>query len=723
MSPPNVLEAVQEAQSEWRLGDYLRFARQHWLWLAFCGITGALVAWILVSQIPSAYESRARILIDRYTAEPVRFAENLPAAASLRDVEFLATEYQLMTSRPVVEQVLRELNLTGFPPFSSSPDPVATLTGMLRVSAVRGTKLADITATSTNPSLAMRIANTTAQVYAQLNLERHRQQTTGGADWLREEVVRTEVQMKAAQEALQRFKEEHQMVSLEDRQNVIVQRLKELSSAGTEAKTARLRAETEQAEIARAVGRGSSPESLPVVRASEIIQGLKKQIGTKEGELADRLKIYGARHPVIVQLQTELETLQGQLAGEAQRVIEAVRLEAEAAQAREQELQQALAEQERLALDLNRLELGYENLNREAKVSADLYDSLSKRLKELEVSESLQTNNVRIVDDAKLPEIPVGPHRRRFIAIGLLLGLVAGGVGAFVREALTTTIRSRKDLEELLSLPFLGRVLRVELPRSRRGHRSLFFVEKPNGVAAEGVRAIRTTLEFLLPEAPTHRLVVSSSLPEEGKSLVSANLAIAFQEMGRRVVLIDADMRRPTIFRTFQVPLEPGLSTYLQGQATLEDILQPSKAAPGLTVIASGAVPPRPADLLASPAMATLLDELSAAFQYLVMDTPPILAVADAAILSRLVDGAILVVRSHQTTKEVALAARQQLGQTPLKFLGTLLNDVKPGSEYGYRYHYGYYGEGRKPRRRKPWEPAADPAPPPPDAAAAGGQG
>lgn len=689
---PTLSEAVRQAKTtEWRFEDYLVFARRHWLTI----VLGALLGWGAaawwVSTVPNSYQTHARLLIDRSGGEPIGFGEAVPLAASRRDVEFLATEYQLITSRPVLDQVLRTLNLGGFPPFSQSSDPVAVLDDMVRVAPVRGTKLADVVVTSTNPTLAMRIANTVAEIYMRLNLERRQQQATGGAQWLRDEVKRTETQMRTAQEALQRFKEEHQMVSLEDRQNVVVQRLQEISSAATGAKTARLKVEAEQAEIERALAAGSPPESLPVVRQNARVLALEQQIAAKESELADRQKVYGEKHPAITQLQAEIDVLREQRREEAVKIVEGTRSESSSTQAKERDFQQALAEQEHLALELNRLKLDYENLSRQAQLSGDLFNSLSKRLKELEVVQSMQSNNVQVVDEAKLPTFPIAPHRVRIVLQGLFVG-VALGIGlAFVRELMTTTIRMRRDLEELVNLPFLGHVVRVPGARSR-GRQALFFAKQPDGLAAESLRAVRTTLEFLLPERPVQRVLITSSLPQEGKSTVSSNLAVSLQELGRRVVIIDADMRRPTLYRTFQIPIEPGLSTYLQGQATLEEILQTPANTQGVSVIASGATPVRPADLLASPQMVELLDTLGASFQYILVDTPPVLAVADSTILSRAVDSAILIVRAGRTTRETLSSTHRILTQSPLKFLATILNDVRPEYEYQYyRRGYGYY--------------------------------
>ena len=689
---PTLSEAVRQAKTlEWRFDDYVVFIRRHWLTIVLGGLLGWGAAAWWVSTIPNSYQAQTRLLIDRYSGEPVGFGETASMSSARRDIEFLATEYQLIISRPVLEEVLRTMNLGGFPPFSISNDPAGVLSGLVSVVPVRGTKLVDIVVTSTNPTLAMRIANTVAETYVQLNLERRQQQATGGAEWLQEEVVKTEGQMKAAQEALQGFKEKHQMVSLEDQQNVIVQRLQELSSAATEAKTARLNGEAEWAEISRALSAGRPVDSLPIVRQSPRILTLEPQIAAKETELSDRQKIYGEKHPAIAQLTEELTALRKQREAEVGKVVEDARLEYSAVQAKEQELQQALVEQERLALGLNRLKLDYENLNRQAQLSVDLYNSLSKRLKELEVVQSMQSNNVRIVDGAKLPDGPIAPHRVRIVLQGLLLGLVVGGGLAFLQDLMTTTIRMRRDLEELVNLPFLGHVVRVPLPRGRRGG-ALFFSRHPDGVAAESLRAVRTTLEFLLPERTTQRVLITSSLPQEGKTTVSSNLAVSLQELGRRVVIIDADMRRPTLFRTFQVPIEPGLSTYLQGQAALEEILQTPAHVQGVTVIASGATPPRPADLLASPKMGQLLEQLSASFQYILVDTPPVLAVADSTILSRVVDSAILIVRANRTTRENLSSTQRILTQSPLKFVATILNDIRPEYEYQYyRRGYSYY--------------------------------
>ncbi|MBI4227502.1 MAG: polysaccharide biosynthesis tyrosine autokinase [Candidatus Omnitrophica bacterium] len=572
MTSPAGPDGVRGPRLAWRFEDYLLFLRRHGLSIVVSGALGCGAAAAWASAIPNRYEARARVLIERPSGGPGG-GEVAPAVATPHDPEFLATEYQLILSRPVLDRALRAITRDDAPrdPISFVPRhdgigivSLSTATGsldvergLLRVIPVQGTQLADIVVISTRPTVAARLANTVAETYVQLNLERRQRQVAGGTPWLREEVTRAEGELKTWQEALQRTQRQ--------------------------------------------------PEADPV-------------------------------------------------ADEAAR--------------------------------------------RQVELRGELLGTLAKRLKELEVAQRLHANNVQIIDPAELPDRPVSPHRFSMIVWGGLVGLALGGGVALLRELLTTAIRIRRDLEELVDLPFLGHVIRIPFSAGR-GRHALFFTQSPNGVAAESLRAIRTTLEFLLPERPIQRVLITSSLPQEGKTTVSANLAVALQELGRRVVLIDADMRRPALFRPFQVPLEPGLSTYLQGQATVDEILQTPASAQGVTVITSGATPPRPADLLASPQMTRLLDQLGASFQYILVDTPPVIAVADATILSRVIDSAVLVVRSNRTAREVLVSAHRILTQSPLKFLATILNDVRP------EYEYQYYRRGSAYYTTRPRAPTA----------------
>lgn len=378
-------------------------------------------------------------------------------------------------------------------------------------------------------------------------------------------------------------------------------------------------------------------------------------------------------------------------------------------QAKERELERALLEQQKEALVASRLAIQYEELTRDVKTNQGIYNVLLTRLKELSVQEGVQGNNIQVVDYALVPTYPVGPPRQRRTSSATFLGFCLGAGLALLMEFLSKTIRNRSEFERILEIPFLGHIPLVPGGRSQGGEERFFLFSTPHGVASEAVRAIRTTLEFLLPTGQPHVLLMTSALPEEGKTFVSLSLALVFQEMGRKVILIDADMRRPSLHRTLDIPLEPGLSGYLQSEMSLEEIVQTASSAKGLPVISAGITPPQSTNLLVSPKMQQLLERLKGEYQYVFIDTPPVVAVADASALASFVDGVVYVVRAGRTHRDTVLAGKQRLVDLKAKLLGGILNGSRMDLEYGYRYAYYYY-HGKKRPRREAISPPASPA-------------
>ena len=613
---------------DWQLDDYLRVFRLHLKVILFtAALTGSLMA-IHMGRKPNLYHATARILIEAQTPQVVKFQEVTPFYGGWMP-GFLQTEFRIITSPAVMERVVEELHLAGFPPFSKVEDPAALLQSMVQAEIIRGTKLVDISTTSTKPELAARIANAVAENYTRLNLERRQEMTIGGAEWLKTEVTKMEEKLRTSQQALQTFREQHGTVDFgEEQQNTLLQRLRELTTAVTDAKKQRIEAETK----------------------------------------------YREKHPILLELK-----------------------------AKERELQEALLEQEQRAMELNRLSVQYNTLLRELKTNESIHSTLLTRLKELSVQEGIQSNNVQVVSAAKVPKVPFAPLRARSIAMGTFLGFIFGSGLAFLLETLSKTIRTRREFEQILEIPFLGHVPLIELAKEHRGNESLLLLTEPQSTSAEAIRAVRTTVEFLLTAGQSHVLLITSSLPEEGKSLVSLNLAIALQELGRKVVLIDGDMRRPSLHRLLNLSLEPGLSAYLQGQASKEEMVQSAVAARELPVVPAGMTPTQPTDLLVHSKMQELVEILKKEYQYILIDTPPVLAVADATALANLVEGVIYVIRSGRTHRDITLAGKQRLVDVGAKIIGGVLNGTHPRTERGYQYYY--YSRGRE-RRRRP-SPAA----------------
>ncbi|MBI3318374.1 MAG: polysaccharide biosynthesis tyrosine autokinase [Candidatus Omnitrophica bacterium] len=535
---------------------------------------------------------------------------------------FLQTEFRIITSPAVMEKVLSDLHLLGFAPFNKSLDPVALLQGMLEPKIVRGTKLVDVTATGAKPELVARIANAVADAYSTLNLKRRQEMTAGGAQWLVDEVGKTEEKMRTSQLVLQGFLEQHGTVDFgTEQQNTILQRLRELSNAVTEVKKQRIEAETK----------------------------------------------YRRKHPIILEME-----------------------------AKERELEEVLGQQEQRALEMNRLSIQYNELEREAKTTEGIYNALLTRSKELAVQSGLQTNNVKVAYYAKVPHEPSGPSRGRAVLLAAFLGFLLGSGLSVLKELLAKTLRTRQEFEQVLEIPFLGHVPLIPKRIASHGREDLIILNLPQSTSAEAIRSLRTTLEFLLPAGQSHALMITSALPSEGKSLICANLAVALQELGRKVLLVDGDLRRPNQHRVFQIPLEPGLSGYLQDSIGADQLVQKAAAADGLCVIPAGLTPSQPAELLISPKLQEILEAWKKEYQYVLIDTPPVLAVADATALATIVDGTIFLLRADRTHRDVALAGKQRLVDVGAKLIGGVLNGARLELERGYRYYYYYYRGGKR---------------------------
>lgn len=384
--------------------------------------------------------------------------------------------------------------------------------------------------------------------------------------------------------------------------------------------------------------------------------------------------------------------------------------------AKERELQLALFDQEQKVLELSRLSIQYNALLRESKTNEAIYNILLTRLKELSVQAGLQNNNVQTVDEARVPTHPIGPDRGKEVASATFLGLLLGCGLAFARELLTKTVRTRQDFELLLEIPFLGHIPQMPMPRKLgRGQKTL-LLRDPKSPVAETIRSVRTTLEFILPSEQSHILLLTSALPEEGKSTVSANLAIALHELGRKVLLIDADLRRPALHRYLDLPLEPGLSGFLQDTVTAQELIQPVPSMEGLHIVTAGLTPPQPTDALSSLKFQEILKAWRNEFQYILIDSSPVLVAADTAVIATFADGVIYVVRANRTHSEAVAAGKQRLVDVGAKVIGGVINGAHIELERGYRYYYSnkyYKAEHRHggKRRRTPRLVAEDEPP------------
>ena len=416
-------------------------------------------------------------------------------------------------------------------------------------------------------------------------------------------------------------------------------------------------------------------------------------------------KKYGEKHPQMVAIESELGTLQGRKKLEIQRVINALKNEYTVALAKENSLKSALGEQKTESLELNQKAIEYGVLQRETESAKQMYDLLIKRFKETSLTEDMQTGNIRIIDRAETPRAPVRPRKQLNILLAIVVGLVMGVGLAFFFEYLDNTIKLPDDIKRHLQVPYLGPVPAIALNGSvvRPGEPipQLVTVHPPRPRQARRTGGSGRSILFSSADHSPQVVLVSSAGPLEGKSLTSANLAVTMAQSGTNAVLVDCDMRKPTAHKIFGLPREKGISSLLVGACGFDEAVMRTQV-PNLDVIPCGPIPPNPSELLGSGRMVKLIEVLRKKYGRIIIDSPPLTAVTDAVVLSKLADGVIIVVRAGDTPREIIKNGLTQLHGVNARILGVVLNGVEMGREgyYYYQYYYYYYGEDGEKRKK-----------------------
>lgn len=688
------------------------------------GVAAAAVAWMMVDSYTTVpmYRAVARIQVENDTAgvgTPVEIAQNM----ALQDPEvYLQTELRIMRGRDLARRTARRLDLANVPEFNGQgPQPTPLARGIagvkwaagwpLRVvfgvgrapgagqvsepalaSAVldrleidlnRGTQLVDLSFSSSDPEFAARAVNVHAEEYAAQNLESKVSSIEGGLQKLRAEVARQQALVQASEMKLAEYRDRKDAGALADNQNIVVARLTQLNEAVTRARTERIQRETVWNQVQAA---GTDVASLSVILQSPFIQTLKGQVTEFEREQARVAERYGDRHPDFQKVQDQLANARRQLDAEIGKAVQNARSEYETALAQERTLAQALGEQQGAASALGRKGVDYTVLQREAESNRDIYNMLLQRERELLVIANSRGNNVRIIDRAEVPGGPYTPNHRRDWLYALLLGGALGVAAAFLLEYLDDTVKSPEDVARLLKLPLLGLVPAVG------GERHPLLSGPVSHDFSEAFRSLRTALVSQLKGDSPKVLLVTSAQPLEGKTTTAVNMAMALAVGGSRVLLIDADMRRPSVNKALGLPNERGLSQLLAGQVRMREAVQHTHD-PNLMVITSGRTPANPSELLASERMRALVAGLeSGPFDWVILDTPPVLAVTDAVIVAPLVSAVTFVIGSEMTRWRLAVHAIDTVLSGHPRQVAAVLNKVDfARNHYYYARYYGHH--------------------------------
>ena len=551
------------------------------------------------------------------------------------------------------------------------------------VEPVRASHLVDVSFVSATPALAADTINALAEEYVSQNLDLRRQNMARSLAWLSDELTRQKKLVESSERAMAQYREDQDALSLEDRQNIVIARLNQLNEAATRARTNRAQKESLYRRL-ESLGPSTSPDAIPGILQNSYIQTMKSQVSELERRKALLSERYGDKHPEILTINATIDDANRQLRLEMAKAVDSIRHDYESAMLEERTLATALEEQKDIATDLDRKSVAYTVLQRDAESNRELYQTLLRREKELQVLANSRGNNVRIVERAGVPAVPFSPNMRRSALLGGMVGLLLALGIAFGLDHINDTIRTPDDVTRRLGLSFLGLIPAV------RGYQDRPVLSGSSDFS-EAIRALRTSLALTHSSNGSAVVLVTSAQPLEGKTTTACNVAMALAYGGARVLLIDADLRRPGVHTGLGLENTRGLAELLSNQAPITETVQ-RLAEPNLWVMTAGQTPSNPSELLASGRMDSLMRQVQTGpFDWVVIDTPPVLAVTDASIVARWASGVAFVVGSEMTRGRLAERAIEMLSAARPSFIGAVLNrvDVKR-SRYYYSQHYGY---------------------------------
>ncbi|MCB2227310.1 MAG: polysaccharide biosynthesis tyrosine autokinase [Desulfarculaceae bacterium] len=668
------------------------------------------------------YTATTQLLIEQGAQRSFSLQDALAVDASAMD--FYQTQYRLIESRAIAEKVVKQLQLYklhefGAPLPGETPEKKLTPEQKIRqaaeifltkvkVTPIRQSRLVNISFTSGEPVLAAKVANAIAKAYIDYVLDRKLRISQMAVNFLGRRIDEQRRKLQASQLSLQKYMEDNKLVNVisDDYNTITSQKLAELNQKLIEAETSRKEAEARYRLALKARSDTRKLDSIREFLDSPVIQKVRErdlEISKREAELSQK---YGSRHPKMLALQAEKKAIEQQRNGEINQIINSLDNQYRIALTKENAIRQALEHQKEDAMITRKKAIGFNVIKREVDTNQQLFNMLLAKVKEARITEEIDVGSVMVVDSAEVPHGPSKPRVRLNLALAVLGGLILSLFWGFLLEYMDNTIKLPSQIEDQLGLPLLGSVPFDTTLHSPRGKGNtdqapvvLAALSRPNASTIEPLRIVRTAISLSKAGSPPRSIVVSSSLEREGKSVTAACLAVAFAEANKRTIIIDADLRKPRQHRLWNKNNNLGLSTVLSGQSSIQNCVH-ADVIPNVDVITSGPIPPSPSELFQSELMGRVMEVLGKAYDQIIIDSPPILPLADPLILGSLADGLILVAAAAKIPVHVLEQSVNKLNKAGIDLLGVILNQVEKGrSDYYYggykhRYYYQYgYGE------------------------------
>jgi succinoglycan biosynthesis transport protein ExoP len=754
-------DLTPQHEAELNIAEYLGMVRRHWKLVALAVLIALGAAGVHFAITPKEFLATATIQIERRNLSPVG-STTTPWFENFWNLEFYPTQYELLQSRGLAERVVHSLDLMSDPAFNpgastakersgatTAEEDEATLgqlalqlKGGLDVEPVRSTQLVRLSFHSSSPDFAAKAVNAFAESFIDMGVEDRYASAGKASTFLSSQIETLKQEISEKESQLQAFSRSSDIVTLDPKSNVILQRLESLNTGLMDAKKARIEKESHYHEVMT-----GPPEAVADSLAPGVIGGLRTQQMSMEQDYATKLKTFKPDWPDMVSLKTQIEEGRTHVDSVIREMVQKARSDAwaeyQTALRQEQSLGGELESIKKEAIDQSSAAVQFTNLKVEIETRRALLDQLLRQQSETEVAVRLQDtreSNVRIIDQALVPGGPFSPSLRKDLTYGLLIGLLLGVGVALLLEFLDRTVKTPDEVERRFGLATLAVIQDIadvgktygysaygygygdppsgERPRVRAGKGKaaagggwlekkkgtpggspqieLVPHERPRTLISESYRSLRTAL--LLSSARELKLVaVTSAMAGEGKTATASNLAVVLAQLGRPVLIMDCDLRKPRLHQVFKISNRMGLVNQLTGTADLDAVIVPTEV-PNLWILPSGSTPPNPSELLASERLRELLRTLRSRFDYVIVDTPPALAVTDATLVGTLVDGVVLTLRSHKVTRDEVRLVRDRLRQADIKVLGAVLNRyraLQAGVARGYHYAepYGYGAE------------------------------
>jgi len=654
------------------------------------------------------YQATVQILIDK--GQPRVLPGSQMVDPGLQDMQ---TEYELLRGRALAERLVERLQLHKSPELQTGPmmDPwerfqrtflgrapavvvdhegmplspaAAAVRSRVSVEPLPGGRLINLHFRAYDPGVAGRAANALAELYIEQRQELRYSTSSEATGWLSDRVREQKKKLEDAERALIAY-QERQGIAGEGAGNDGV------TALSTAAINARMERMAKEATLAQMRGVGSSQlASFPQISSSGSVQAARARIAELQAEQARLSETLGDRHPDMVRVRNEMRQAEDKLHAEVRAAVRAFESEVQSARAREAALGGNLDRAKSDSLSVNRNSVELSALEREVESHRDLFQTLTDRTKETGLESELKSTNVRIVEKAETPRAPISPDRTRNYQLALLIGLALGIGLTLLFENFDNTVRTPEDVKAM-SLPFLGMVPAVA-PAAGTTTSRLAALRYPEGPVAEAYRVVRTNLLFSSVAEGGRALIVTSTNPGEGKTTTTANLATSLAANGAKVLVVDADLRRPTLHQHFAISKTPGLSDVIVGKRQISEAIQSARGK-ALHVLPCGYIPPNPAELLGSNVMREIVRALKTRYDWVLIDTPPVLAMADTPVMCPFVDGVILVVASEASSRPAVQRAIDQLAGVGGTVIGAVLNkvDLKRNSYYYSQYYGEYY--------------------------------